>query len=290
MPYLAEQVQSIEVTFRVFGANTKTRSAFRIGDGSPEPIVWCYYSLLDHFLEWGPYPSTSNLSLEAQRRRHITVNTINLWFLAGDPVCIPPNDSSELYAVWRGFQRRNPRRARAAPVTEMDQFAIHPNWLAESIQGNIFFMLGMSYHSSPWGMLLLERIGQFRISRLPSPGTTSEHPQVNIVVHEILGKLYQVPERDHPDNYTTLYNMDTMGHISGDCRVMTFWNWKWKALQERHKHGLENPSDAAWPDLKTWLRWRRAAGEAVDCRSDKRRCMCLDTGLEDWLKSRAIEE
>lgn len=282
MPYLAEHIQSIEVSFRVFGMNRELRSAFRNRNGGAlVPIIWTFYFLLDHLLKWGPYPSTSNQSLEAQQRHHITVNILDLRFLAGDPAYTPPNDGPQLYAVWTRLQRN--RFSHLVP-NENNQLAIHPNWLANRIQEQIHLLLDMSYHYSPYGTQLLERIGQFRISRLPS--TTAEPPEVNIFVYEILGNFYLAPDNDHPENFTTLYTWRTMKDIvMGDCRVLTFWNWKWKTLKERHKRGLINPSDVVWPDLKTWLRWRQIAGEAVGCRSGQWRCMCLETGLEDWLKS-----
>lgn len=256
VPYLTEHIQAVEVTFRVFGVCPDDGSAFRMHWMTRQPLFTaCCYSLLSHFLEAGPYPSTSSRSLEVQRSHHITVKTMDLRFRAGDPACLPPNESQETHALWREFQR----------ASEPGQFAIHPAWLAEGVSRRLQLLPRVFSHEG-MARLLHSRIGQYWIR----PPPDSEMSEVKVDLHEILGALFVLP-----------YNSQF------DCELRSFWNWKWNTIQERRKHGLGVPDNAEWPSLETWLEWTQIWQEG-SCSPSA--CLCFETGLEDWLRSQAVKK
>jgi hypothetical protein len=130
VPYLTEQVQSVEVTFRVFGLDVSNNG----GSSAPrtdarETIVWCLYALLEQFLHYGPYPSTSIRSLAVQHARHMTTKTIDLRFQTGEHICLPPSDSVELQPEWNDYQRAwrvYEREGGHSNVPDAIGYCIHP--------------------------------------------------------------------------------------------------------------------------------------------------------------------
>lgn len=89
---------------------------------------------------------------------------------------------------------------------------------------------------------------------------------------------------------SSLWTLYTFGHIDGDCRVMSAWNWKYRAVQTRRRLGFEMPTPIKWPTLNLWLEWKevheewKEAQDSVD--EPGKRCACLETELEAMLMSR----
>jgi hypothetical protein len=156
VPALSKQVNTIDVTVRIFGRKLAgTRSAFVIGDGSPPQYVWLFYSLLERFLRYGATsPRTDS------RPRDIMVKSINLNFISGEP-SLEPEDSGDQYNKWWDehdyFRRRPPipdTSSDADLLAAGEPARMHPKWLADKLGGHLGGLPYMSYHTAAYGGIL----------------------------------------------------------------------------------------------------------------------------------------
>jgi hypothetical protein len=165
IPSLAEQVDRVEVTFRIFEPRRDNGSAFVGGDGSPPQIYWCFYFLLEHFLAHGPVCPSPQATSKPSDKRQISVKTINLNFVAGQTHLLPPVEEESYYQSWWQRQRRMLFWGDGQQDDgELPKYIIRPEWLAQTIIRPFLGLLSMNYHTAAYGALIHERVGCVRFS------------------------------------------------------------------------------------------------------------------------------
>ncbi|KAI9836027.1 MAG: hypothetical protein M1819_001638 [Sarea resinae] len=211
LPVLAQQVDCIEVTFRVFGTAGEWKSAFQAGDASPPEILWCFYYLLELLLRRGPL---------GQRTSHVdkqlSIKTLVLNFSAeGDTYLLPPSNVE--FGEW--MQSRRQRSGTDFGV-DLKETIMRPEWLADYIIVYLGFLLSMGYHTAVYGAVLYERIGRIRIT---VDGTLKREMD--------LGAILSALSFNGPS--------ETFGHVwPREQRVPMFWRWKKDVLTKRGELGF----------------------------------------------------
>jgi hypothetical protein len=238
IPSLAEQVDHVDVTFRIFETtrDTSDRSAFRGGNGSPPQIYWCFYFLLEHFLTHGPLCPGHGKTSKRNKNREVSVKTVNLNFVAGDTHLLPPTKEEVSYHSWWHPQRRmHFGGKRQQDDAEPPKYIIRPEWLAKTITGPFCSLLSMDYHTAAYGGMIHERMGSVRFN------VDGELPwEVDIGAR--LASLSFAPTAGH-----TWYTNQTFGHVAGEDRLRAFWRWKEGAVRKRKERGLPVPDPVAMP-------------------------------------------
>lgn len=269
VPVVAKQIHSVDIKFRIFDVNDTTlQSAFRAGDGSPPQIVWCFYYMLERLLFHG-----LNTPVKADQVSPmaipILVHSINLHFQSADPDQPALNDDPE------GDEQR-------------DAFGVmRPEYLAKFVRRDLLGLLHVGYHGTPYGSILHDAIGRFTI-------TANQQSIGRLEVGDILAKLSKGPDSD-----SEWYTMGTFGNLPGDCRLLTFWNWKYRMVERRKGRGLPLPEEIVWPTMEGMTTWRAAAAvfqrdqkaNGLQWNCDGKRCLCSEHSLEDMLKeSREVDQ
>ena len=286
VPALSHKIKRIDVNFRVFGFNKEAShhdtNAFEGGCCSgPMKIVWTFFFLLEHFVKSGPVPFNSN-DHTTDDNNIITVQQLNLDFQAGDEsnTLAGIDDSKRFQAQWQALQSSHShgrrRQTTQDPTILIRPFAIHEKWLAEMVFGDIYSIVNMSYHTALYGMLLYDHIGSITVTCKDSDNFKKE-----LDLDAYLKPMTAHNTNDERSCYTT----KTFGWIDGNCRVMTFWNWKWGVLNKRIEDGISHTSieddDVLWPTLQNVKGWK----ENKHCQN--RGCLCSENGLQDWLKNKS---
>jgi hypothetical protein len=340
VPTFSKQVDTVDVTVRIFGRNTiSRRSEFLCGDGSPPQIVWVFYWLMEHFLDFGVANAAGFEEGQPHPRNiEVSVKTINLNFVSGEPDLVPVN-TEEQEEKWWVRQRSRSREARqprsdSALLAAAEPLRMHPKWLAEFVGRDIASLpymgkiplgaipwrdscvfpiftytcilrhgppkwaqyirsLGnrvrhsvrdllticnrfLGYHGTPYGAIIHERIGCVKVY--------AEGELVNEVnPGAILAAMVE-----KPDQGSDWYSSGTFGHLGGDCRLLTFWNWKYQTVVQRQRLGLPLVGPLLWPALDELKGWRAARDEYRQSNNVSRqcndRCLCRDRRLEEMLE------
>lgn len=302
LPVFRKHLEGIDVTFRIFGYNDSSgENAFTVGDGSPQQILWCFYWLMEQFLDYGLTPPTTlikSFNENTKNRTHkkgLSIQTLSLDFHTGEPR-LAPEDTDENRQSWWDRQREM-RRHRDGGMRlyrdvshgyhpfgpDPEPKCLHPKWLSDFIAADIRGLASMSYHTAAYGSLIHERIGQINIL------CQGEEQTPGIAPGEILAKMQAAPHEMSRHEC-----QDTFGHMHSDCRLFTFWNWKFRAVGERRARGFPMPKDVVWPSLME-LRWWREGREkyrkeiegqgwAFGCREE--RCLCADRDLDKMLEEK----
>ena len=92
VPGFSKQVDTVDVTVRIFGRSIRPgRSPFICGDGSPPQMVWVFYWLMEHFLNFGVANGGGVERDHHGRKIEISAKNINLDFISGKILlCIMP--------------------------------------------------------------------------------------------------------------------------------------------------------------------------------------------------------
>ena len=207
VPALWTRLDHVVATFRICGG--KGRSGFVGGDGGPPEIIWCFYSLMERFLTFGPVGERKPGSQD----RNITIRSLTLDVVTPPDVEVMMADSTENYRNW--FHGR---------IGSCDadglSFGVRPGWLAEFLRDEIQDLLRMSYHTARYGMIMYERIGTIRLC-----------------LDGVLKKEFDLGKRLADLRYDSAF--DTFGNIDPrEDRIPYFWKWKKKALVKRREAGL----------------------------------------------------
>ena len=211
VPALWTRLDEVVATFRICG-NKGKGSGFRGGDGGPQQIVWCFYSLMVRFLTFGP---VGERKLGSQDR-NITIRTLTLDVVTPSDGGLMMVDSIENCNNW--FDSRKGYHGRG--YIGLSSFSMRPEWLADFLGNNIYILLRMSYHTASYGMILYERIGTIRLC-------------VDGVLRKEfdLCKMLADLRYDNPSY--------TFGNVyPHEARLPYFWAWKKKALVKRRETGL----------------------------------------------------
>ncbi|KZV80200.1 hypothetical protein EXIGLDRAFT_733449 [Exidia glandulosa HHB12029] len=215
-------VDCIDVSMRTFGtgegSEMKTRSyvhsAFTPGDGSPPPIVWCFYFLIEHFLRVGPFPKVQ----DAEDRR-LGIRKLVLDFHTPKEGPFPPAGvRMHQWVRERRYRNEGPLRNTVLPA----------DWLADFLHNDLYGLLCMNYHTAAYGGILHERIGEIELlvdgARCKS---SLKNTSSQIDVAAFLKRLAYTDPRE------------TFGFIyPHEKRLQRFWQWKKEAVESRQRLGL----------------------------------------------------
>ncbi|KAK7021930.1 hypothetical protein VNI00_017159 [Paramarasmius palmivorus] len=172
----------VDLVTATFRVDFIPTSGFIPGDGSPPTIYWWFYFLLEYFLKRGPVvPTTSNLSRPVDREVCIRELVLNFVSTTG----------SNLAAK-----------------------------LAQEAERALSYVIGMSYHTSPYGAIIHERVGAVRLC--VNGALISE-----VNPGEVLSKMVYVDP------------VQTIGYlVIREARLVAFWEWKEKAAKLRRRRGF----------------------------------------------------
>jgi len=264
IPVISKRLAYVQVNVRIFDLTERPFGMVR-NDGGHPGLVWPLWHLLQSFLLHGlahppPRPSTRR---QYPGNRHPVIDTISLDFCMGARI-------PELVETPKGYW--NPLYNIA-----MDQTA-----LANFVQHQLSSALHLGSYDSAHGCLLFERVGEMVLS------VDGSQRELLTLGAELAARAFS-PGPPAPGK-SSLWTLYTFGHIDGDCRVMSAWNWKCRAVQTRRRLGFEMPTPIKWPTLNLWLEWKevheewKEAQDSVD--EPGKRCACLETELEAMLMSR----
>lgn len=223
VPALSPRVDSVVATFRIFGTwDGEGRFPFRLGDGSPPEIVWCFYSLMERFLTCGPVGKRKLQYLD----RNITVKFLTLNILTPPGLEPVATDDMQTYGHWyrsridHYYISDDEEDDDDAARTAGTNIPMQPALLADFLYGYICHLLGMGYHTAREGGIMYERIGTIRIC---VDGELKHECDLG----EYLARL----------RFTNA--LQTFGNVyPPENRVPFFWQWKKRALEMRKEAGL----------------------------------------------------
>jgi hypothetical protein len=285
VPRFSKQVDTVDVTVRIFGRNaSRGTSAFICGDGSPPQIAWVFYWLLEHFLDFGVANAAGFEEGQPHRSEiEVSVKNIVLNFVSGESDVVPAN-TEDLEAKWWARQRLRWFERFEEPQSQSDEallsdgqpLRMHPKWLAQFVGRDIASLPRMGYHNAAYGAIVHERIGCVKVY--------SEGELVNEVnPGAILAAMVEKPVQG-----SDWHSTGTFGNLGGDCRLLTFWNWKYQTVRQRQRLGLPLVGPILWPTLDELRGWRVARDDyrqrnnvAWQCNE---RCLCSDRRLEEVLE------
>ncbi|MCJ1295920.1 hypothetical protein MMC34_007485 [Xylographa carneopallida] len=211
VPALRTRLDNVAVTVRICGTKDHPgRSEFVHGDGSPPQIVWCFYSLMERFLTYGP---VGERKLGSQDRG-ITVNLMTLNIVSPPDSEPTMNEPVPSYADWYQSRLRDVDN-KTSPTS-----IIRAEWLAKFLRSYLGHLLAMSYHTARYGMILYERIG---IIRLCADGVLTHE-------YDLCTLLADIRHNDASTTFGDIWPREN--------RVPFFWAWKKKALRKRKEAGL----------------------------------------------------
>ena len=254
VPAFRKHLAGVDVTIRPFGVDTsQERSMFAIGDGSPREIVWCFYSLLQHFLYYGvASPWTSWKQQRPLNRVNHTIKHITLNVVAGESEDLLPEDTKEQQQAWWASHRNrhhNPPSPSERQVSVNEPLRLHPRWLATFIAGELRGLTYLSYHTAEYGRIIHEQIGSINV--------LSQSEEVSAInPGDVLASRTEGPHLG-----LLWYNAGTFGRLGGDCRLLSFWNWKYATVKKRRRLGLPVAEPVVWPSLEELRGWRVARDE-----------------------------
>ncbi|KXL49265.1 hypothetical protein M433DRAFT_2548 [Acidomyces richmondensis BFW] len=294
VPAFARHVYRVDVTFRIHGTSHDDMDGhgyvgFRAGDGAPPALKWAFYFLLEHFLDHGPVAPHADQRPQSGPTAGLTVHEIRLNFVSSGPC---QDDTPDSRHFWHSRHGRGHNCDAPLPCLPM-----HPSWLAKFVHGSLPAVLGMSYHTSPYADIVLERVDLFTFV---SPGVAEYRVPRYLARARV--RIVPTPGAAGPEVSGGWYTDATFGYLDPGCRVLTFWNWKFRALERRRARGLEGVEEeeqVVWPTLEELERVRRnrrrvwwdgseagEKGKMMRCDGEGARCLCAETRLEEWLQAR----
>jgi len=296
IPSFSRHIHRVDVTFRIHGSShddvRRGYVGFRSGDGAPPALTWAFYFLLEHFLDHGPVALRADQTPRCGPTAGLSVHEIRLDFLSSG-AC--QDDTPESHRFWQIHHGRGHNCEAPLPCLPM-----HPSWLAKFVRGFLPAMLVMSYHTAPYADIVLERVNLFTFIPL---GGLEYHVRRYLAQAQVHTAPTPGRRGGEGEGEGWWYTDATFGHLAPGCRVLTFWNWKFRAVERRRARGLEGvegEGQVIWPtagELERVRRHRRrsqwgeagAEKEMMTCNEEGARCMCAETRLEEWLRRRELE-
>lgn len=227
VPRLTNRVSTLTVDVRLFGhVITKEDAESLGGDGGRLGIHWSFYALLERFLRYGPVGEKRGKEPQRYRSgdirenaeyddRDVVVDTLVLNFESAEPVLSFPPDGVG-YEQWSGWLRA-PHWTRS--TVELSDYTSRPEWCAADLVREIKDIVGMSYHTALYGMILYEQIGRIQI-------------RVNGELTEEIDLAEELAEMRFTDAG------QTFGYMSTENRMAAFCEWKTWTLNKRQRLGL----------------------------------------------------
>ncbi|PLB53493.1 hypothetical protein P170DRAFT_131201 [Aspergillus steynii IBT 23096] len=159
-----EQVDTLTATFRITGTSpTLDGRKFRFTSGQDEPprIIWCFFHLLETFVECGPLAEHRQSEPQAESRDRFTIKNLTLDFKTPTGLMAP---SSLEYDNWlEGHGNKDPRTSYTWPYNTVETLMMRPEWLVSLISDYIGYSLDMNMFSHNFGKFLMEHVGNIRI-------------------------------------------------------------------------------------------------------------------------------
>ncbi|KAK7679628.1 hypothetical protein QCA50_017340 [Cerrena zonata] len=226
VPVWTQEIDQVDVTFRIFGnlaqiikENRRLWSAFRIGNGSPPSLTWCFYYLLERFLRLGPDVTRSVLDPTSPDRK-FSVKTLNVNITVGEGEVML---GEEEQGSWRELQDIHHYGYAdddgETPPDFQGSRVMRPEWLANFVIEYLHILTSMGYHTAKYGAILFERVGTIRVS------------VEGVLLHEIeLGSVLDKLNWSNPGH--------TFGHLNRDERLDAFAKWKRNTRKLRIKRNL----------------------------------------------------
>jgi hypothetical protein len=287
IPAFQKHVEAVDVTFRNATKDPEVdlksqfdvqrHPVFRGGIlhiyDEPPNIAWCLYFLLELFLVHGPKSAGISVSHKNrnQRRQAVatahkslwpiaSVKTLNIAFEAGPGVTLPQQTVHE----------HDPR---------------HPGWLGS--------------HTTKYIQEMFCRIGQICTTGPAFRSPSFQHLEDWLYFGDTIFMNIDLRERLHyrdllSEDRDLWYVENRFEHLPRECRLLAFWNWKYKAVRKRQELGLPMPEERLeWPKWRDIWRWRKftevsrevaKSNGDLDYQECYGRCLCHEHELEDAVK------
>ncbi|KAK2880191.1 hypothetical protein FQN49_000484 [Arthroderma sp. PD_2] len=241
VPFLARQVDNVDVTIQAFGTAPVTKrtlsgvNAFK-SDLGPTEIHWSFFYPLNYLLKHGP---RWDMWTERRSRWHagkkgdvhpagqsegIAIDVLTLDFQTSTDNIATEDIFQEWVDAGVGFLFEQWKLCRGRPSQQEGWENVHkivarPPWMQRYLVARLVYMLCMDYHTAEYGAILYEKVGKIRIM-------LNGDLQREIHLAETLASLrYNDP-------------MHTFGHLRREDRLDAFWKWKKEALQMRKERGF----------------------------------------------------
>ncbi|KAE8168557.1 hypothetical protein BDV40DRAFT_251081 [Aspergillus tamarii] len=212
---VCRRVDDITATFRIIGTSPTLegrQQRFRPGDGTPPPILWSFYYILERFLEVGPLAEHILPTASPRiKRMPFTINRLNLDFVSSEQGTVAPPG----LGIWNwlhGINSEDNMASCAWQSTDVASFLMRPEWLAGFIRRYIGYLLRMDGRVDLHGAMIFEYVGSIRIF--------------------VDGNLLEEYRLDH-----ILKDLDFSWHYDV-ARRDSFARWKAKAYRVRQAAGL----------------------------------------------------
>ncbi|KAE8138656.1 hypothetical protein BDV38DRAFT_69152 [Aspergillus pseudotamarii] len=212
---VCRRVDDLTATFRIIGTSPTLegrRQRFRPGYGTPPPILWSFYYILERFLEVGPLaehrlPTASPRS----KRMPFSINRLNLDFVSSKDGTVAPIRIG-VFDWMNGIDNEDDVESCAWSYSDLASWLMRPEWLAEFISGYIRYLLRMGDRAELHGAMMYEYVGSIRIC---VDGNLLEEYRLDYILKDL--------------NLT--YGAD-------ETRRNSFVRWKAKAYRVRQEAGL----------------------------------------------------
>ncbi|KAA8646809.1 hypothetical protein EYZ11_008593 [Aspergillus tanneri] len=223
VPVLRTHLDEVRVTFRIFG-HCISREGMRstLGDGGHNGPEWCFYALLERFLVHGPVTSRQP-GKHQEKKVYVKTLTINFESAADEEHPLPPPE-----LTWKDYFRY---KMRVKDGPDLSHYAMRPEWLANSLRGQIASLLALSSYTTRYGVFLYEHIGSIRV----------------LVEGEFVEE-FDLAKQLAPMKYDC-----DIANFSRDPSREYFWRWKRRAQRVRQEAGLpviwaDDPEFAEYPE------------------------------------------
>ncbi|KAF2500077.1 hypothetical protein BU16DRAFT_235568 [Lophium mytilinum] len=204
VPTVAAHLDRVNVTIRAVGVDPTEQNQWKVKDGMPPQLIWCFYYLLEHVLRHGPLPDTYSPA-----DKDVSIKLLHLDVVGRESGSCGNDHCGCFPGVGAGRGKE-----------------WCPAFLARYLRMYIGRLARMGYHEAQYGGILYERVGEIRISVM------GEEMLPRVHFGDSLAELKYVDPRN------------TFGHVWPRAkRVPAFEEWKRSAWRRREERGLPAASE-----------------------------------------------
>ena len=169
IPSLAHHIDIVNASFHIVGSTSTFRwpTVFDQGCGSPPPIVWPFYELLERFFCRGastPKPIMPGEAITRARRGRYTIGHLRIIVqstkLEPHQRIHPNGIPKACYAT--GFLSDEEKRNFVGE--DGVEYLMDPEWLAQFLVHEMDMLLSMTCHATKYGCMLFESMEKISIS------------------------------------------------------------------------------------------------------------------------------
>ena len=200
-PILTTRVDQVYATIRTMGYPEPGRPIFRGGDGGPPPLTYALYNLIERGVKVGPVGRRTRRNDKKISIKEIVIDVQS------------PNVSADKILPGEHCidQESKQHQNEKGPMSLRDA-----KYILSDVLSDLESVLGMSYHTATWGVLIYERIGKIKVL--------------------LDGELRK--EWDLAKELAAVKFNDSFGRYPREQRPEVFRKWKLKAYRARIKLGL----------------------------------------------------